>query len=90
MNWRLYTDATATAAAYEAALARIFGTGADEARDGDAAVVLQALSDTYRNLGGQPFMRRVDRGTYHRRESRVDELLPADDHEHPRAPGITR
>ena len=33
MNWRLYTDATATAAAYEAALARIFGTGADEARD---------------------------------------------------------
>jgi hypothetical protein len=36
MNWRLYTDATATAAAYEAALARIFGTGArdDRARNG--------------------------------------------------------
>jgi hypothetical protein len=33
MDWRLYTDATATAAAYEAALARIFGTGAGEARD---------------------------------------------------------
>ena len=33
MDWRLYTDATATAAAYEAALARIFGTGAGNARD---------------------------------------------------------
>ena len=33
MNWRLYTDATATGATYEAALARIFGAGIREARD---------------------------------------------------------
>jgi hypothetical protein len=33
MDWRLYTAATAAAAAYETALARIFGAAAGEARD---------------------------------------------------------
>src|SRR5205823_3004897 len=34
--WLLYTAATATAAAYKAALARIFGTDAGETRDDQA------------------------------------------------------
>jgi hypothetical protein len=49
-----------------------------------------ALGDAYRNLGRQPFMRRVDRSADHRRESRLDQRLAADDDEHSRAPRVAR